>query len=416
MGKLHIQCIKNSIFTRIIAWKLGWGNRIELRRVKTSVSEVGINYRVYDRSKKWLVTRAASSASLLFILLLTGCSSFQSEEQSIKQTEIKGTELEVHVRQTIAAQKPADHGVNETIVAQQATLEAQAALATSSTQPGNVPSLDQTSQVMQSTQLAIETANASQMLTQAPPSIPEEDVNAFMKTANILLYEDMIGQTNTTRYVKRTLDMMGLTYKDDGSAQGWFNQDIGSGAPNGKPWDLVIIAAEDKESSPAEFFNYANKLIDQGASVILEVWDLDKIAQGTAQTLLSRCGVHYQLDWFKIPPARQVMFTLAPDHPVLREPNSGLTFTRNTDFWWDANGKKAYDIGDLMQIAPGGDSVLLLGTKADDKTGHGTLTVCLGGQLILQTFSSHSLDFEIGGLLWQNYIFNALKTRMLGRK
>ena len=366
-----------------------------------------------NRAKSTFLSTVVICISLFLPLSLAGCISFKSEEVSIKETDIKGTELELHVRQTILAQKPVEQGANETLVAQQATLQAQAAIATNSTQEAVVPNLDQTAQVLQSTQAALETANSTQAIAPTVPAVSEADLNAFMKSANILLYEDMIAREETTRYVKKTLDMMGLTYKDDGSAQGWLKEDLTSGAPNGKPWDLVIIAAEDKAGvSGGEFFTYVSNLIDEGASAILEVWYLDKSSQGTALSLLGRCGVQFQLNWYKIPPAGRALFSLAPDNPVLREPNSGLSFTKSTDYWWDPTGKIDYDIGDLMKIASGGDATLLLGTKAEDKTGHGTVTVCLGGQLILQTFSSHSLAYEAVGPLWQNYIYNALRTRM----
>ena len=350
---------------------------------------------------------------LIITLTFLGCTSIQSEEDSAKKTEIKETELDLHVRQTISAQQPVDQGPNETLVAQQATLEAHAALATSSFQQATVPNLDQTSQVLQATQSAMETANVAQAVTPTSKPISEAELDAFMKSANILLYEDMIAHTETLRYVKKTLDTMGLNYKDDGSAQGWLKEDLISGGFNGKPWDLVIIAAEDKEGgSGGEFFNYVNKLLDEGASVILEVWTLDKAAQGTAQAILGRCGIQYKANWIKIAPSNRALFGLAPDHPILREPNSGLSFTRTSNYWWDDTGEIAYDIGDLIQIAPGGDATLLVGTKAEDKTGHGTVAVCMGGRLILQTFSSHALAYEAVGPLWENYIYHALKARM----
>jgi hypothetical protein len=349
---------------------------------------------------------------LLLTLLFTGCSSSQRGENSVKETQIKETELELYVRQTIQAQQPVDQGANQTLVAQQATLQAQAAIVTSSSQQSTIPDLDQTTQAQQATQIALDTTNATQALAPTPQTVSKTDLEAFMKSANILLYEDMVGRTDTIRYVKKTLETMGLNFKDDGNAQGWLKEDLSGGAPNGKPWDLVIIAAEDKAGISGEFFTYINNLIDKGTSVIMEVWYLDSTSKGTAQSLLGRCGLQFQLNWVKIPPASRAMFPLAPENPILREPNSGLSFTKSTNYWWDTNGQVAYDIGDLMQIVPGGDATLLVGTKVDDKTSHGTVAVCLGGQMILQTFSSHALAYESVDPLWQNYIYNALKVRM----
>jgi len=349
----------------------------------------------------------------LFILFLAGCNSFENDELSSKKTQIKGTEIEIRVKQTLKAGEPTDQAIEDTHTAEQATIQAQSIIQTDAAGLPNSSDLDQTAQALQSTQIPQETINATQDLVQTPILVSDEELDAFMKSANILLYEDMIGRTDTIRYVKKTLETMGLSFKDVGSALGWFNEAVNTGASDGKPWDLVIIAAEDKTASQGSFFSDASTLLDKGASVILETWDIDKTGYGTAQNLLSACGVEHQLDYYKIPPARQVLFTLAPDHPVLREPNSGLTFTKTTSFWWDSTGKQAYDVGDLLQIASGGDARLLLGTMAEDITGHGTLTVCMEGRLTLQTFSSHSFTFDVAGPLWENYIHNALKMRML---
>jgi hypothetical protein len=72
------------------------------------------------------------------------------------------------------------------------------------------------------------------------------------------------------------------------------------------------------------------------------------------------------------------------------------------------------DIGDLLELKyqgaePVGDAVLLAGTNGVWKTDHGTLVSCLGGRLILQTFSSHEYNYGEVVQLWQNYIYQALK-------
>lgn len=127
-----------------------------------------------------------------------------------------------------------------------------------------------------------------------------------------------------------------------------------------------------------------------------------------------RRGVAYSLNWQKIPPAQMVMYPLDPSSPILNEPSSGISFTDVMSYWWDATGRVAYDVGDLMEVASGGDASLLLGTVASDRNSHGTLTSCMDGRLTLQTFSSHSLTYNSGTLLWENMIYNALRTRFNG--
>jgi hypothetical protein len=104
-------------------------------------------------------------------------------------------------------------------------------------------------------------------------------------------------------------------------------------------------------------------------SVILEVWYLDKSFNGTASPLLTRCGLEFGLNWRDVPPARMVIFPLDYTHPVLNQPNSGLSFTNTTSYWWDPTGRKVYDIGDLMKTSLSGDG--LLGTIATEKNTHG---------------------------------------------
>jgi hypothetical protein len=362
---------------------------------------------------------------LLFVASLAGCSLVQTDPaQAAKETSLKETELEVNVKQTLLARQATDQGPSGTLEAQKATLRAQAAQATQAAMDATVaaggaiaPNVDPTQaaqmtaqfESFQQTQGAIQAQQtaAGGGLAQTPGPLSPEDLRGRMQSANILLYEDMVARLDTNRYVKDTLERMGLHFKDDGNAVGWLKNDMESSTS----WDLVIIAAEEKSQAPGEFFTYALNALDKGSSVIMEVWYLDKAAYGTASSLLDRCGLAFGLNWQKIPPAQMVMYPLDPSSPILNEPNSGISFTDVMSYWWDPTGKIAYDVGDLMKLASGGDAHLLLGTIASDRSSHGTLSSCMGGRLILQTFSSHSLTFNSGTLLWENMIYNALRTR-----
>ena len=112
-----------------------------------------------------------------------------------------------------------------------------------------------------------------------------------MKTAQILLYEDMVSDPSEYRYVKKTLDAMDLRYKDDGNAQGWLKSDLLGNSPSGKPWDLVIIAAEARSDVTGEYFDYIDDVLDKGTPVILESWILDSVSQGRVSPILANCGV-----------------------------------------------------------------------------------------------------------------------------
>jgi hypothetical protein len=343
---------------------------------------------------------------------MTGCDLITSSQQAPGYQE---TLVHLQVEQTMLAQDQAN-GAQLTLEAQNSTLQAhEAQQATQLAQePVAIPTTDpsiavqETIQAQQPTAGVEPAASATAEVVQPTPSI---DLESQMKSANILLYEDMVAHTDTNRYVKDTLDRMGLTYKDDGNAQGWFKSDILGSAPDGRPWDLVIVASEAKSGAQGEFFEYILDVLDQGTSVILEAWYLDRVAGGSASLLLERCGVEFEKNWSKVPPSRMVMFPLDTTHPILREPNAALSFTKVTHYWWDETLTNTYDIGDWMKITSGGDAKLLVGTMAQEKTTHGTVTVCIDDRLILQTFSSHQLNYDTMTRVWENYIYNALKVR-----
>jgi len=338
---------------------------------------------------------------------MTGCNLAPiSEGEALKRTEIRATELEVNVKQTLLVQQQLERAQEQT---------AQASIPnTQQTNPGPPP--------MTSPPKPSETPPASPpepVAPSQPPTTPtpepfnEDDFQDWMKTAKILLYEDMTARLDTIRYIKTTLDQMGLSYKDDGSAYGWLLNDLESGPKDGDQWDLIILAAEDKNSIKANFFESAMLAVNQDTSVILEVYYLDRAHQSSASGLLNQCGLEFENNWIRIPPSRAVLFPLSPDNPILNQPNSGLGFSSTTEFWWDSNGVIDYDIGDLMKLSSDSKATLLLGVTANTPAFHGTSTVCLDGKLILQTFSSHVLTYDSMSPLWENYIYHALRTRYI---
>jgi hypothetical protein len=246
-----------------------------------------------------------------------------------------------------------------------------------------------------------------------PGAPPAGDFNQFMKNAAVLLYEDIIVDPSQGRYIKKTLEGMGIqTFKDDGNAMGWLKSDMLGMAPGGRPWDLVIIAQESRDSVSGEFYEALNGLLQQGTSVILEDWNLGNVAEGAVAPVLASCGV-YAYPWVNMNPTGDasvfLMWPLGIPHPVLTQPNSGMTFTRVRDYWaW------AIFLGSKMALTGTGDAALLLGTDSKERYKDGTLAVCMGGRLTIQTFCSHNFEFNTMYPLWANYIFNALQVRMAG--
>lgn len=379
-----------------------------MKTVKHQAQNRRISKNYWGILQYWII------ASLVFALGSGGCSTFFAT----RDPALRETELELNVRQTLQAQQQGDQDLEKTRQAQQSTLEALDRATRVALQAS--PTID----AAQAAQMTVEAAQGtpgSQPTAQPDVSTPEPpeaataapDLETMMKSANILLYEDMVGKLDTNRYIKDTLDGMGLTYKDDGSAKGWLKSDVTSGAAGGKPWDLIIIAAEIKGGWQGEFFDYVEEALSQGTSVIFEVWYINEMAGGAAHSLLSKCGVDLDRNWINVPPAALAMFPLVSDDPILNTPNT-LSFTATTSYWYVAKSKTDIDVGDWLKITGGGDAKLLVGTTAGNTTSHGTVTVCMERKLILQTFSSHSLTFNTMKLAWENYIYNALKVRFMG--
>ena len=370
------------------------------------------------------------SLCTLLLLSLLGVSCNLQTGSSIDPS-LAQTQMALGVQQTMLAQQ-VQQNTQGTIDAQQATIIAQAAPATQlAMQAADLavqaapPTVDtaatQVALAVQATLAAQSAANPppAPADTQAPPPEPvapagvsDEDFKAMMKSASILVYEDIVNIPRLTRYVKKTLDGMGLKYKDDGSAKGWLKSDLLAGGPDGKSWDLIILALEARAGVSGEYFTYVQQALNQGSSVIIEVWYLDQISGGEVGTILSKCGVDvYRNFTGKTRTVNDIIMWPLPDapgHPWMSDPNGRLTFTDAIDYW-------SYDdLGDLLENTGRGDAQLLLGTLATDANTHGTLAVCMDGQLTLQTFSSHSFPMNTMTLLWENYIVNALKVKLLG--
>lgn len=234
--------------------------------------------------------------------------------------------------------------------------------------------------------------------TDIPPT-PTPDIDAMVKSAKILLFEDMAGEYEV-RYIKNALDIMGLSYTDVGDASGDFKTQLLSGTD----WDLIIVSNEARSNIQGEFFVYLNDHLSNGTAEIIEVWALDEIASGKISNILTRCGVKFQKDWTD--PENPSLWYLVPEHPVFHEPNEGMSLTRYVDYW-------DWDDGDLIELTPGSEATLLVGSIATEKTSYGTVASCLDGRLIIQTHCTHNYRQDDMVRLWQNYIYNTLKSHFL---
>lgn len=350
--------------------------------------------------------------SIILTLIIFPSCNFVAPDET-QDSNLNQTQVALSVEQTLTAKEGS--GANATIAVQQATIQAQAALATAQAQqpPPQQPTLPAVQPApVQPQQPPQQPAPVQPQQPQQPQQPVAGNFNEQMKTAQILLYEDMVSDPSEYRYVKKTLDAMDLRYKDDGNAQGWLKSDLLGNSPSGKPWDLVIVAAEARSDVTGEYFDYIDKVLDKGTPVILESWILDSVSQGKVSPILAKCGVQvypYFAKTFSVNDV--VMWPIAStnQHPIMNDPNGGLKFTRARDKWLPT-----LDLGSQMALTGRGDAIFLLGTDATSDFKDGTLAVCMKGQFILQTFSSHSFEWDTMYPVWENYITNALKYRFSG--
>ncbi len=247
--------------------------------------------------------------------------------------------------------------------------------------------------------------------TAEPADTPEPDnqevladFETWMKTADILLYEDIAGVYTTTRFVMEALDSLGLEYVDVGDAVGNFKDQLVSGGPGGEGWDLVISAKEARGLVRGEIYDYINDNFNNGSSVIIEEWQLDSIVVGKVALLLNRCDVEWQDDWYWDPIENQLLWPVDGSLAIHHQPNEGIALTNPSLFW-------GTDLGDFLRLAPGSKADVLWVARANVKDSFITAVSCEENRLIFQTYCSHSYGKDRVVRMWENYIYNALLAR-----
>jgi len=293
---------------------------------------------------------------------------------------------------------------------------------------GVAPNYQATQDAQNATQIALDvqsTVNAQQITkgeqatntplpptaTQPAPTAPtqssamDQDFDTWMRSASILLYEDMAGDFSVYRFIQLALDGMGLQYIDVRDALGHYKTQLLSGGPGGQGWDLIISGKESRDAVQGEFYVYLSDALNAGSSVIIEEWDMDGIATGKISMVLSRCGIDFHRNWIGEPLSKQLLFPINGSHPVHHFPNEGISLTNPSGFWLGT------DLGDLIRLRPGSDANLLWGARVNFSDSYATAASCVDGRLILQTYSTHSYGQERIVLMWQNYIYNTLKAR-----
>lgn len=307
----------------------------------------------------------------------------QAEPQSASDTQLDADQSSqsAHATQTAQAATQIALNVQSTINAQVATESAMITPSTIPTETSAPPNPEEP--------------------TEPPPANPSQPtVDQMMEDADILLFEN-VTKIPLPRYIKQALDNLGLSrnYVDTKDATGNFKAQLLSGTD----WDLVIAGVEARSAIQGEFFDYFNDQVNEGTGVILELWDLDNIAGAKATSFLTNCGLKVQGDWYDPPMTSRSVWWLYGEHPIFHEPNEGMSLVNYNPYWFG-------DTGDLLKTIPGSDAVLLAGTYAQEKNSYGLLASCHDGRVIIQTYSSHDYRQDDVVRLWENFIYNALRS------
>jgi len=238
--------------------------------------------------------------------------------------------------------------------------------------------------------------------TEAAPAVSFED---WLEDVDILLYDDMYG-LGESPIVENAIDGLGLgrNTKNVGGAMGDFLTNMNSATQ----WDLIIIAAESRDSISGEYFDVIADQMDRGTSIVIEIWYIDDIAQGRIQPVMQRCGISFQRDWWRAANANLndfLVYLLDPSDPLFSEPNTISMLIPSASYLW------IFDIGDLLEVNAGSDAKLLAGALPKEYNSYGAIAECLDGRMIWQTFSTHDYKYQEMINLWQNYVHSTLKAR-----
>lgn len=229
---------------------------------------------------------------------------------------------------------------------------------------------------------------------EAPAAPTQEDVEAKIKAAKILLYEDT-DELGIGQWIQDAIEGMGLSYTGTGSYSGHFMEYLNSGVK----YDLIIVGTEDRSKITGEFWDViSTRLSRDKAALIAELWYLKHESIGPVNKILGPCGVQYRVEY----PLADSIYWWAPTHEVFNEPNVVLPLLHYNRYWSES-------AGDKLMLGGAGGATMLAGLSSTSSSGEGVLATCFQGRVIIQTFCNHDYRQDEIMSLWQNYIHYTLK-------
>lgn len=263
--------------------------------------------------------------------------------------------------------------------------------------------------------------SAPEQPTQPPPTVTAEpsatpmDIEAKIRRANVLVFEDMASNYNRTPLVRQAVSEMSFSggrVIEVGDALGNFKEQL----INSTKWDLILVAAEYRTAVQGEFWKYVYDQVNRNVAIAIEVWYMDKHYSDIAP-LLSKCGVQYQKNWTRGPKYRiedYAIYWLQPEHPFFQPPQDTVSLANPNYLYWVP--PLTEDAGDLIQLDSGGDAVILAGTQPNLQSQYGVLATCLKDTMIIQTYSSHDYKPTEVVKMWKNYIRYTLTNHFMQQK
>ncbi len=331
--------------------------------------------------------------AILSTIIILSCSAPLTLSAPTADPGIQQTQISMGIQQTMIVMRETELAAPTAIVA--------AAIASPTKEPV-VQVVTATPESPTQTPLLLEpTWTAIPLDTATPePSATVHSVEDRIRTANILVFEDIRGYYDLTTWVHSAIsgmDFEGGKILEVGDAVGDFMKALNSPVK----WDLIIVAAEARSAVRGEFWDVIQEQVNDDVALIAEVWYLDEIANGRITPLMGKCGVSFQKDFWRDPDSYNVLnyslYWLDPHHELFSNPNVVDPLYTPNIYW-------TRDVGDLLMLNPGGDARLLSGLYPNEKSRYGVIASCLDGRVIFQTFSTHDYRQSQVIPLWQNYI------------
>jgi hypothetical protein len=255
------------------------------------------------------------------------------------------------------------------------------------------------------------TVAPQEVTTQPQPTqqSPTQDVAAMIKSAKILVFEDIRGYPALLPRVHQAIIGMNLSggkIVEVGDAVGNFMTELNSPTK----WDLIIVAAEARSGVKGEFWDLILQQAKNNVALAIEVWYIDKDYFDKLNYLMDECGITLQKNWSRptsYQPLDYSIYWLQPQHPLFSIYKTVAPLVTPTIYWTG-------DAGDLIKLTSGSNAELLAGTQPNEKSTYGTLATCMEGRMIMQTFSTHDYQPDKTVALWQNYIYYTLMNHFKG--